>query len=321
MLSVPHAHSTEFVGPGVEPAATCGHDGPLGCRPPIEAMTVPILSLRWTTGAAPRRVVARRIARRAGLLLIIIGFAAAAGVGFSATDGIRSKNVSEHRVFTDAEIAEGFFKIIFGAEFHTGPSVDRVRRYDGPVRVFIVDSGRSERRHQLEQVIDDIRDRVSGLDIGVTQDRSTANILVSLVRDRDLASTISSVYGRDRARKIESTLEPQCLSGFRKDDSFRIVHSDVILVVDAGDFVFVDCAYEEMLQALGPINDDSSVPWTMFNDDVQLGFFGLYDQYLLNILYHPRIHPGMTRDEARAVLPEVLPDVRAFVAKKNGFGN
>jgi hypothetical protein len=59
------------------------------------------------------------------------------------------------------------------------------------------------------------------------------------------------------------------------------------------------------------------VPWTMFNDDVQLGFFGVYDQYILNILYHPRVRPGMTRDQVRALLPEIMPAVRAFVAKVN----
>ena len=37
----------------------------------------------------------------------------------------------------------------------------------------------------------------------------------------------------------------------------------------------------------------------MFNDDVQMGFFGLYDQYLLNILYDPRIRAGMTRAAGR----------------------
>jgi Protein of unknown function (DUF2927) len=70
----------------------------------------------------------------------------------------------------------------------------------------------------------------------------------------------------------------------------------VILPVDASDFTFYDCAYEELLQALGPIIDDPSVPWSMFNDDVQMGFFDVYDRYLLNILYDPRIRPGMTKE-------------------------
>jgi hypothetical protein len=35
------------------------------------------------------------------------------------------------------------------------------------------------------------------------------------------------------------------------------------------------------------------------------------------LLYDPRIKAGMTVQEVRAVLPEVLADVRAWVAKVN----
>ena len=55
----------------------------------------------------------------------------------------------------------------------------------------------------------------------------------------------------------------------------------------------------------------------MFNDEVSMGFFDVYDQYLLNILYDPRIRPGMTREEVRSLLPEVLTTVRAFIARAN----
>ncbi len=68
-----------------------------------------------------------------------------------------------------------------------------------------------------------------------------------------------------------------------------------------------------MLQGLGIINDDGSVPWTMFNDNVQMGFFDVYDQYLVNILYEPRVRPGMTKDQIGALLPAVMPTVRAWV--------
>ena len=146
--------------------------------------------------------------------------------------------------------------------------------------------------------------------------------MVRLVRDRDLRPDASRrPTAASSARSIQKSLEPQCLSGFRKDDEFRIVHSDVILVADAGDFIFYDCVYEELLQSLGPINDTDTVPWTMFNDDVQMGFFGVYDQYILNILYHPRIRAGMTRAQVRALLPEIMPEVRAFVAKTNGLAD
>jgi hypothetical protein len=55
----------------------------------------------------------------------------------------------------------------------------------------------------------------------------------------------------------------------------------------------------------------------MFNDDVQMGFFDVYDQYLVNILYDPRVRPGMTKDELDELFPEVLPTVRAWVANAN----
>ena len=142
--------------------------------------------------------------------------------------------------------------------------------------------------------------------------------MVRLVRDRDLSGTVRKLYG-DKGRQIVRSLEPQCLSGFRKDERFRIMRSDVILVVDKGEFIFFDCAYEEMLQALGPIRDDPTIPWTMFNDDVQMGFFDVYDQYILNILYHRRVQPGMTKAQVRALLPKIMPEVRAFVARKNGI--
>ena len=91
----------------------------------------------------------------------------------------------------------------------------------------------------------------------------------------------------------------------------------MILPTDADHFTFHDCAYEKLLQALGAINADRSIPWTMFNDDVQMGFFDIYDQYLLNILYDPRVHPGMTREAVNSVFPEVLSTVRAWVANAN----
>src|SRR5437762_2510206 len=55
------------------------------------------------------------------------------------------------------------------------------------------------------------------------------------------------------------------------------------------------------------------------NDNVSMGYFDVYDQYLLNLLYDPRIKAGMTVQEAKAVLPEVLADVRIWVKQVNGL--
>jgi len=279
-----------------------------------------MLSIGFRLAANARRrasLPAIRAAASAALLLVALG--ATVATARAEDKEISARRAAESKSFTDRQIIDGFLKITFGAEFHTAGRIDRIRKFDGPVRVYIDSRARPDRTRQVSEVVADIRHRIANLDIAVTDDRKSANLVVSLVRDRDLTRTIATLYGLDRARKIQSTLEPQCLAGFRKDERYRIVHGEVIIVVDAGDFVFYDCAYEEILQALGPINDDETITWTMFHDDVQMGFFDVYDQYLLNLLYHARIRPGMTREEAHATAVDVLPEVRSFVTQTNGL--
>jgi len=233
------------------------------------------------------------------------------------TPEIASRRAAERTDFTNEEIRDGFFKIAFGAELQLDAPAERVRKFDDPVRIFVISAGGRDRRSEIAAVVDDIRSHVDHLDIAVTNDPSTANFVVRLVQKRKFDSTVRALYGKDRAKQIKQSLSPECLSGIGKDERYRIRRAEVILPVDAGDFTFYDCAYEELLQALGAINDDRSVPWTMFNDDVQMGFFDVYDQYLLNILYDPRIRPGMTKEEVSAVLPEVLSAARAWVHNVN----
>jgi hypothetical protein len=254
----------------------------------------------------------------AALAVIAFGGVLAPSPASAEIAAIASRQRAEKKSFTDAEIADGFFKTAFGAEYHLAGRVDRIRKYDMPVRVF-ADGDRTDRKAQLAKVVADIGAHVQHLDIAMAESGDAANISVKLVRDRDLDRTIADAYGKERAREIKTSLDPQCLSGFRKNENYEIQHSDVILTVDTGDFVFLDCAYEELLQSLGPINDTGSVPWTMFNDKVSMGFFDVYDQYILNLLYDPRIKAGMTVDEVREALPEVLLDVRAWVTKVNNL--
>jgi hypothetical protein len=216
---------------------------------------------------------------------------------------ISTRRALERQAFSDSEIVEGFFNTAFGAEMAVKSEPHRIRRFQGPVRVFVDSRAGPDRSSEVVEVVDRIGDAIQYLDIAITQDRAAANLVVTLVNDRDLPRTIQKFFGRAQARQIESSLTPQCLSSFRKDEA-------------VGDFVFYDCAYEELLQALGPINDTDAVPWTMFNDEVRMGFFDVFDQYLLNILYHPRILPGMDIEQVRALFPEVLADVKAYIATR-----
>ncbi len=236
------------------------------------------------------------------------------GLARAENSDVTIRRAAERTTFSNDEIKDGFFKTAFHGELQFDRRVDRIRKFDEPVRVFVDNRGSPDRGAEIATIVAEIHARIDHLDLAITDDREKTNFLVILVPEREFAKTIRSRYGEAEARQIQHALRPQCLSGIGKDRSFRIRRAEVILPVDAGEFTFYDCAYEELLQGLGLINDDNSVPWTMFNDDVQMGFFDVYDQYLVNTLYDPRIRPGMTKDQVSKLLPDVLLEVRNWVA-------
>src|SRR5215472_17829832 len=113
---------------------------------------------------------------------------------------IAARKHAEKKDFTNAEIIEGFMKTSFGAEFQLAGRVDRIRRYDAPVRVY-ADGSRADRKAQLAKVVADIGQRIQHLDIAMADKAEDATVTVQLVRDRDLYRTIARSYGNERARE------------------------------------------------------------------------------------------------------------------------
>src|SRR6202023_4160232 len=100
---------------------------------------------------------------------------------------ISSRRASERLDFTNDEIKDGFFKIAFKAEMQIDAPVERIRKFDEPVRIFVDSMGLPDRRSEIAAVVADIRSRVNHLDVAVTDDREAANFVVRLVAERDLS--------------------------------------------------------------------------------------------------------------------------------------
>src|SRR5580692_11102449 len=148
------------------------------------------------------------------LRILAFAFAAIAFGGVAApahcaeNPAIAARQHAEKKAFTDAEIIDGFFKTAFGAEFHLAGRVDRIRKYVRPVRVFAEGADRPDRKTQLAKVVADIARRIRHLDIAMADTVDDANVLVTLVRDRDLFRTIRRFYGDECAREIRRSLDP-----------------------------------------------------------------------------------------------------------------
>ncbi len=95
---------------------------------------------------------------------------------------------------------------------------------------------------------------------------------------------------------------------FRAEDSAELALSVVALETSPD---LPECVYEEVMQALGPINDSRTVAQTLFNDDRGETIPTSYDWLALSILYDPRLKTGMTRDEAE-------PEIEALVDALTG---
>ena len=121
---------------------------------------------------------------------------------------ISVRRAAERTSFSDEEIKDGLFKTAFRAELQFGRHEERIRKFDGPVRVFVDNRGSRARTADVAAIVKDIRARVNHLDLIVTSDSRVANVVVILVPARDFARTIRSRYGENAAKKFKSRSIP-----------------------------------------------------------------------------------------------------------------
>jgi len=96
----------------------------------------------------------------------------------SADSLIARKEKAQRREFTDTEILEGFLKTAVGSELQRGAPVKRIRKYEGPVRVFIDNRARPSRQPLVANTLADIRRKIAHLDLALTDNRAEANFVV-----------------------------------------------------------------------------------------------------------------------------------------------
>jgi len=216
--------------------------------------------------------------------------------------------MSPARAFSDDALIDGFMRTVFGSEFQAWNwQAKMVKKYDGPVRVFIDDRSSTQRGGEVADFVRTLPGLISGLDIAVVPELGEANYHVFVLNRADYLSVVSrEVYGRTKS----SYAPGKCLVRVVASD-VGIRRSDAVIVADEGDFLFNRCKVEEVLQGLGPLNDDATLSESVFNDQSKHNTFTSFDRHILNMLYHPLVRPGMTKEDVAKVLPAVLAEVNA----------
>ena len=211
--------------------------------------------------------------------------------------------------FSDAALFDGFHRTVFGLEYDNGgQGAGLVKKFAGPVRVYVDHRAQQDRRAPVQRFVASVNRAVRGLDLRLVDSPLEANFTVYVVDRRQYAQVIQDdIYNSPRAQ-VRGRCMVRVLTG-----STGISRAQAVIVSDEGDFLFNRCMVEEILQGLGPLNDDATLSASVFNDTSRHARFMLHDRFILNMLYHPAVEPGMSQSEVDAVLGRVLADVRGWV--------
>jgi hypothetical protein len=216
---------------------------------------------------------------------------------------------AQYTHFTVQELERGFLALAFGSDLRIGARPLGIRRFDHPIRARVIAGGTHDRSSAMVRVIEEYARAVPTLELGVAPPAATAEIELRLIDEKDFQSALQAAFGARIARTFVARTDPQCMTSVRSTADGTIVHSISFIIVDKGDDVFLDCAYHEMLHALGLSNHDQHNPWTTLNQRRMVGYLTVYDRSLLRLLYDRHIRPGMTLRQARIVLPALIAEL------------
>lgn len=236
--------------------------------------------------------------------LLLVAAALVAFGGFLLAP-VRAESIAG---FSDNELMDGFQKTVFGVEYGGELAGRGVKKFTAPVRIKVVNLADKDRHREIAGFVARLPRLVQGLDIRMAGPRDNANFTVYVVDRADYVATVRS----DVIGSTHGAAPGQCLVRVYPG-SLGIVRSTAVIVSDEGDSLFRRCMVEEILQGLGPMNDNAALYASVFNDSSRHDRFMPFDRAVVSMLYDRRIRPGMTRNEVDPLLPKVLADVRRTV--------
>lgn len=205
----------------------------------------------------------------------------------------------------DAQMIAGFEAVVFGAEIPGAFSdTTYLKRFERPVLFEIRGLSAVDRRPAVESFIRQIDRQIEGLEARLARPGERANFTVHVVDRADYRRVGREVY-RNPFYEVPGSCIVRTSYGRR-----GITRSDALIVSDEGDARFRRCLIEEILQGLGPLNESVEAPQSVFNDTSRVTNFTPYDRVILNMLYDPRLRPGLSQAEAAPLLPAVLEDAK-----------
>ncbi len=207
---------------------------------------------------------------------------------------------------TDEEIKRGFNLTVFGSEIASlGLQSRYVHKFCDEVKFRIHNLSSKNRTRSVRRFINTLEKQIAGLNVRIVDDGERANFNMYVVNCSNYKQTVREKVER---RRNAQTLG-KCLVKSRFSRA-GMIRSDAVIVSNEGEALFRRCLIEEILQGLGPLNENTSLDRSVFNDTSKHTRFTKFDRLILNMLYDERVKNGASPRSVSKVLDEVLSDTR-----------
>lgn len=212
--------------------------------------------------------------------------------------------------YSNERLAEHFRRIAFfnfpNDEVHVPKPLTR---WQGPIRYAVL--GNAQDSAQVDQLMARIAE-LTGLDI-MPSPESHANFIVLLMDERERRAARSAFGDAETLAFFDSFVSAVFDCGAVadwSDDDPEITRALVYLHGELQGLYRRLCFQEEISQSFGLFNDDPTVRPSIFNDDDEFALLTRHDEYLLRILYDPRLRVGMTEEEAMPIVHRIIGEMR-----------
>ena len=253
---------------------------------------------------------------------------------------MRAERMPTDAPLTASLLEESFRRIAFDLEVdplgtgepQSGNEQPMIRKWLKPMLFSLISTSENEAeiRPRLEKFAAELK-------------RKTGHQVKSFEQGKDKAARLLIIYGSDD--QMAAMSEPDSISQPDWDDSEKgaaqwlsesvaewrtapspcagyvlvgdertqspkgeILFAVIMIRKEVPDLLLDACIEEELSQAMGLLNDDSRVRPSIFNDDQEFALLTEHDSRLLQMLYDPRIEPGMSPDQAMPIVREILAD-------------
>lgn len=249
--------------------------------------------------------------------------------GLVARGLLRTDGGGTDTPFTADDLVRNFERIALFEEYATvdgrivaAQTESQVHKWEEPVLVELsVSEGMPERTAQKDRaaVAGYVArlSRITGHPIRLVREDGNFHVLILTESERRafgprLRELIPGISPAAVEIVTEMSRQNFCLV-FALDRRESGVYTKAIAVIRAEhpDLLRLSCLHEEIAQGLGLANDSPLARPSIFNDDEEFGLLTTHDEYLLKMLYDPRMRAGMTAEEAiplaRVIAAEILP--------------